>query len=90
MVTVKKIVLDVLKPHQPNVLDFAKAIAEAGEFLVRVKVIGVDEHTESLEVEVDGDSVVLDELREVIASLGGSVHSIDQVIVQNRADSSAG
>jgi len=30
MVNVKRIVLDVLKPHQPNALEFSQAIAEAG------------------------------------------------------------
>ena len=30
MVLVKRLVLDVLKPHQPNVLEFSQAIAKAG------------------------------------------------------------
>jgi hypothetical protein len=29
MVSVKRIVLDVLKPHQPNALEFSQAVAHA-------------------------------------------------------------
>ena len=43
MVLIKRIVLDVLKPHQPNAFEFAKAIASLGDdYLVRLTVIEVD------------------------------------------------
>lgn len=31
MASVQRLVPDVLKPHQPNVLEFARAIAASGE-----------------------------------------------------------
>ena len=44
MVLVKRLVLDVLKPHQPNALEFSQAIARtAGESRVHLTVLEVDE-----------------------------------------------
>lgn len=83
MVLVKRLVLDVLKPHQPNALEFARAIAKAGgDYRVCVTVLEVDENTESLQVVVEGDAIDFDAVQSGISSLGGSLHSIDEVEVQ--------
>ena len=83
MVLVKRLVLDVLKPHQPNALEFAQAIASAdGECQVRVTVIEVDENTETLQVVVEGDAIDFETVQSSISDLGGSLHSIDEVEVQ--------
>lgn len=87
MVSVKRIVLDVLKLHQPNALEFTQAIAEAGEdYRVRLTVLEMDENTETLEVEVQGSIVDFELLQSTIIGMGGSVHSIDEVEVHNEAD----
>lgn len=83
MPQVKHIVLDVLKPHSPNVLEFAEAIAAAGPgYRVSIDVEAVDEKTETVIIDIEGDDLVLESLVEVIKGLGGSVHSIDHVRVQ--------
>lgn len=87
MVSVKRIVLDVLKPHLPNALEFSKAIAGAGnDYRVRLTVIEVDEKTETLEVVVDGSAIDFDAIQSSINSMGGSIHSVDEVEVQSEAD----
>lgn len=87
MVSVKRIVLDVLKPHQPNALDFSMAIANVGSgYCVRLIVLEVDEHTETLRIEVEGSAVDFDAIQATISSLGGSLHSIDEVEVQSDVD----
>jgi hypothetical protein len=51
MVLVKRLVLDVLKPHQPNALEFSQALARAGgDYRVCITVLEVDEKTETLKV----------------------------------------
>jgi hypothetical protein len=91
MVKVKRIVLDVLKPHQPNGLVFASTIAEqVAEAGVKLTVTAVDEKTETVVIIVEGDSLSYDVIHDVISSQGGSIHSIDEVEVQsgqNPADS---
>ena len=82
MASIKRIVLDVLKPHQPNALEFAKLIAELDEnYNVKVTVEEVDEKTESIIMIIEADDIHFDGVAETISNMGGSVHSIDEVEV---------
>ena len=82
MVSVKHLVLDVLKPHQPNVLDFARAIAVLGEdYRVDIRVVEVDEQTETLQVEIEGGELYFERISSAISEIGASIHSIDEVSV---------
>ena len=84
MVRIKRIVLDVLKPHQPNGLDFAASIAESLEGgRVHLSVNAVDEHTETVMIDISCEGLQYDNVVEVISSMGGSVHSIDEVEVES-------
>ena len=84
MVRVKRVVLDVLKPHQPNALEFCEAIAGAGgHYHVRLTVLEVDENTETVQITVQGDAIDFDALSAGISRMGGSLHSIDEVEVQS-------
>ena len=83
MVKIKRLMLDVLKPHQPNALDFALAIgALEGGYRVEVRVLEVDEQTETLLVKVEGDSLDFDSISNIISENGASLHSIDEVSVE--------
>ncbi|MGD8581644.1 MAG: DUF211 domain-containing protein [Gammaproteobacteria bacterium] len=87
MITVKRIMLDVLKPHQPNALEFSQAIARAGrDYRVCLTVLEVDEDTQTLQLEVESDKIDFDAIEAAITEMGGSLHSIDQVEVQNETD----
>jgi hypothetical protein len=84
MVLVKRLVLDVLKPHQPNALEFSQALARAGgDYRVCITVLEVDEKTETLKVVVEGDAIDFDAVQSGISDLGGSLHSIDEVEVKS-------
>lgn len=84
MVRVTKIVLDVLKPHQPNALEFSQAIAAAGDdYHVNLMVTEVDENTETLQIVIESDAIDFDAVEAAVKRMGGSVHSIDEVEVQN-------
>lgn len=89
MVLVKRLVLDVLKPHQPNVLEFARMIASAdSQCRVRVTVLEVDENTETIQVVVEGDRIDFEAIQSSISELGGSLHSIDEVEVKDEVQDS--
>ena len=84
MITVKRVVLDVLKPHHPNVLEFAGAIAKSHSGCrIMVTVTEVDEKTETTVVTIESEDVPYDAIVETITSLGASVHSIDEVEVNS-------
>lgn len=87
MTAIKRIVLDVLKPHHPNALDLAQAIAAlASDYSVRLIITAVDEKTESAQVTVEGNAIDFDSIKDAITSMGGSVHSIDAVDVIGAGD----
>lgn len=76
--------LDVLKPHQPNALDFCSAIAAVGtDYFVHLTVLEMDESTETIQVEVLASTVDFAAIQSVITDMGGSLHSIDEVEVQS-------
>jgi len=82
MASTRKVVLDVLKPHQPNALDFATALADLSpDYKVRITVVEVDKKTESIIVVLEGENIEFDPVTELIKKLGASVHSIDEVEV---------
>lgn len=86
MVSVRRLILDVLKPHQPNALEFSQTIAEAGvDCRVRLTVVEMDENTETLQIEIEGNAIDFEAIQSAIASMGGSLHSIDEVEVQGES-----
>lgn len=82
MSLIKRVVLDVLKPHHPNALEFASAIADEHDGCrVTITVTELDEKTETTVLIVESKDIPYDEVVATIAALGGSVHSIDEVEV---------
>jgi hypothetical protein len=87
MVAVKRLVLDILKPHQPNALEFSRSIAAVGaDYRVRLTVIEVDENTETLQMMIEGSAIDFEAVQSSITDMGGSLHSIDEVEVQSEPD----
>ncbi len=86
MVHLTRVVLDVLKPHNPNPLAFTTAIAEtAPGCRLKLTVTAMDEKTETVLLIIEGKQIPFETITDTIASLGGSIHSIDEVEVENRS-----
>ena len=87
MVSVKRLVLDVLKPHQPNALEFSCTLAKSGDdYRVGLTVIEVDENTETIKIVIEGSNIDFDAIQSAITNMSGSLHSIDVVEVQSEPD----
>lgn len=83
MVQIKKLVLDVLKPLRPGILDFSQHLnAELTDTEVQVKVAGVDEKTQDVVITLQGQ-IDYEKVKVVLTDLGASIHSIDEVITTN-------
>ena len=83
MSKIRRLVLDVLKPHQPNALDFAASLADLGpDYKVKLTVVEVDEKTESTILIIEGLDIQFDAISDVIGQMGASMHSIDEVEVE--------
>lgn len=83
MIHVKRLLLDILKPHSPNVIEFSKALAEKGNYQVRLSVVEIDARTETLQVGITGNSIDFEQIEAAIKEMGASIHSIDLVEVEN-------
>lgn len=81
MPQVRRLLLDILKPHQPNALEFARRLAQEGSERIKVTVLEVDDRTETLQVEVVGDDISFEQIETAITDMGASLHSIDEVEV---------
>ncbi|PKG99584.1 DUF211 domain-containing protein [Paraglaciecola sp. MB-3u-78] len=80
MATIRRIILDVLKPHHPNAYEFAMFLADLGnEYVVHLAVIEVDENTETVQLELKAPSIDFELVQAAIIEMGASLHSIDEV-----------
>lgn len=76
-----RIVLDILKPHEPNLPHFAKFLSELGGVEgVNVTLMEIDKETENIKVTMQGNDLDYEEITEAIEQYGGSIHSVDEVV----------
>lgn len=77
--------LDILKPHQPGIDLLARTLMKInGVIKVRVKVDELDQKTASLHMNIEGVNVSLDEITEVLGSMNCALHSVDEVIFEEK------
>ncbi len=78
---IRRIVLDVLKPHTPRLTDLAIMISRDEHVSgVNISVKEVDANTESITITLEGDDLQYDTVKEILQEAGAVVHSIDQVV----------
>jgi len=86
MVLIRRLVLDVLSPHDPSILELSRLLAECGEYHVKITVVEMDDRTETLQIEISGVDVDFDCIQTTISEFGASLHSIDEVEVENQPE----
>ena len=70
MPNLRKIELDVLKPHLPNVLELATAIAALeASYRVDLDVVEMDEKTETLTLVIEGEDLDYPRIEDAIRSM---------------------
>ena len=81
MAKIRRLVLDTLKPHEPNIIDWAALISEPdGTSSVNISIYEVDHHVENAKITIEGDNIAYDQVRQLVQELGGTIHSIDEVV----------
>lgn len=82
MAKTRRVVLDVLKPHKPDALEFSSALAEQGaDYRVKLTVTELDKNTESTVVTIEGKDIDFHGIKAAIERMGATIHSIDEVEV---------
>lgn len=80
MAPTRRIVLDVLKPHDPELPEFAGELAEIENVdAVNVSVIEIDKQVSNVKLTLEGENLEYDPIQNVVQNLGGTIHSIDEV-----------
>jgi hypothetical protein len=81
MSQIKRLVLDVLKPHEPTNVEVASAIGDLQDVDgVNLSLYEVDQQTENVKITVEGNNVNYNLVVQTIENLGGVVHSVDEII----------
>ncbi|OVE83473.1 DUF211 domain-containing protein [Natronolimnobius baerhuensis] len=85
MTPIRRLVLDVLKPHDPSVVTFTTQLGDLESIeAATATVIEVDESVKTLRVTIEGENLDLERIRAEIEDLSASIHSVDQVSCGSR------
>ncbi len=80
MGNLRRIVLDVLKPLEPNIVDMVQKVAQLeGVEGVNITIYEVDHRVENAKITVEGNNLNFSELEVLIEENGAAIHSIDEV-----------
>lgn len=78
---IRRLVLDVLKPHDPSIVDLADRLSElAGVEAVNISIYEIDRKVENVKITIEGRSIIYDQVVSIIEGNGGTVHSLDEVV----------
>jgi len=81
-VSLKKVVIDALKPREIDILDLSKAIClHNGIDNVSISVIEMDVKTETIKITVTGDDIDLNEIKKIVERYSTAIRSIDEISV---------
>jgi hypothetical protein len=82
---IRRLVLDVLKPHKPNVVEVSEALSHLeGVEGVNVIINEIDQQVENAKVIIAGTSLSFEDIKEKLEEFGATIHSIDEVAAGKR------
>ena len=77
---IRRLVLDVLKPHKPNVVELSEALSHLeGVEGVNIIINEIDQQVENAKVIVVGISISFEDIKNKLQEMGATIHSIDEV-----------
>jgi hypothetical protein len=81
MGAVRRLVLDTLKPHDPNIIELAQQISDLpGVDSVNISIYEMDRKVENAKITIEGQNIQFTEVESLIRELGGTIHSIDEAV----------
>ena len=78
---IRRLVLDTLKPIEPSIIDYATQLSILdGVSAVNISIAEIDHKVENAKITIEGDDINYEFVFKLINDLGGSIHSIDEVV----------
>ena len=82
---IKRLVLDVLKPHNPSVVELSEALSHLeGIEGVNVIIYEIDQQVENVKVIIAGSSIDFESIKKKLEEMGATIHSVDEVAAGKR------
>lgn len=80
MNSLRRLVLDVLKPLEPSIVDLAQVLATLeGIEGVNISIYEIDHLVENAKITIEGPEISYEKVEKIIEENGGAIHSIDEV-----------
>jgi len=77
----RRLVLDVLKPYDPTIVELAQLLSDLeGVEAVNISIYEIDRKVENAKITIEGSDISFQIVEEVIEENGGVIHSIDEVV----------
>ena len=85
MANIRRLVLDTLKPHEPSIIDLASILSELeGVFAVNISIYELDRKVENAKITIEGEFISFEMVSKTIEEMGGTIHSIDEVVAGSK------
>ena len=82
---IRRLVLDVLKPHNPSVVELSEALSHLeGVEGVNVIIYEIDQKVENAKVIIAGSSIDFESIKKKLEEMGATIHSVDEVAAGKR------
>jgi hypothetical protein len=81
----KRLVLDVLKPHKPTVVELSLELSNL-EGIEGVNVImnEIDQQVENVKIIIAGGNISYESIKNKLEEMGATIHSVDEVAAGRR------
>ena len=82
---IRRLVLDVLKPHKPSVVELSEALSHLqGVEGVNIIIYEIDQQVENAKVIIVGNPLNFEGVKNKLEELGATIHSVDEVAAGKR------
>ncbi len=79
---IRRLVLDVLKPYDPELHILSNALTQQGENIdgINITVYEMDKLTQKVKVIIEGNHLDYEEISETLEAQNCVIHSMDQIV----------
>ncbi len=82
---IRRLVLDVLKPHAPGVVELSEELSHLeGVEGVNIIIYEIDQKVENAKVVIAGNSIDFEMIKKKLEEMGATIHSVDEVAAGKR------